>query len=120
MATAEIDFRDAGVFMGLYAYAYDDETMALVGRAWAERRDAFLAEWLSHDAYLGRRPWAFWEYDLEEEMPDIARLDERAHTARLVELGLVGADERRRLLAAAREPTAPSYIVARARALRAA
>jgi hypothetical protein len=109
-----LDYNDPSVFMGLDAYSYSDATMAAVGRAWAERGAAFLDGWLEHDHNLGRRPWAWWEYSAKEEMPDVAKVDPRLQTRRLLALGVIRADERRRLLAAAARPGAHQDVVARA------
>jgi hypothetical protein len=114
------DSNDPFLFLGLNAFEWGDATMAAVGRLWAERRDGFLEEWLSHEHNLGRRPWAFWEFDLQEEPPDVGRVTEAAQTRRLAELGLLGAEERRRLLAEGSAPDAPPYLRARAEAVRSA
>ena len=107
-----LDFRDPSVFMGLDAYGYSDEVMAIVGREWRARGEAFLERWLEHNHNLGRRPWAWWEFSAKEEMPDVATVDPRLQTRRLLELKAIGAEERRRLLAAAARPGASADVMA--------
>ncbi len=56
--------------------------------AWSVQRERIMTLY-AEPAYAGARPWAYWAFDLEEEMPD----GDLAEAVRLAELGELRLDE---------------------------